>query len=66
MVTAITGKGKEELKMYKEAIIKRLNGLIEYCESVKEDLDADENIEGVKEYALDIEALKGAIKLINK
>lgn len=52
--------------MNKEVIISRLTGLIEYCESVKSDLEADENYIGVAEYKLDIEALNGAVELLSK
>lgn len=52
--------------MNKETVIDRLKGLIDYCESVREDLESDGNNEGVAEYTLDIEALKYAIELLSK
>ena len=50
--------------MTKAKVIERLNGLIEYTESVKGDLELDDNITGADEWERDIEALKTAIVLL--
>jgi hypothetical protein len=52
------------IMMDKDFIIKRLTGLIEYGEAVKEDLELDKNEQGVTEWELDIKALKEALQII--